>query len=343
MANSTMSAHSLFQSTLPVRGATVAAMTVENELDISIHAPRAGSDSMCRVLPSVSMKFQSTLPVRGATRVQPPHDGRGHAISIHAPRAGSDPLQRLNRQGTRTFQSTLPVRGATVQLRTPTLHLPRISIHAPRAGSDTRWFCRSRSGAHFNPRSPCGERRLQPERAHRHQGHFNPRSPCGERQGFASHSISFSIFQSTLPVRGATRTHSRAMSGRYFNPRSPCGERLRSCASHSPRFLFQSTLPVRGATIPIRSGIPFLFISIHAPRAGSDPSQRRPSAIAQLFQSTLPVRGATAIYCAFASSKRNIYSISYSKHCERYKRQTSFNRIRCESLWNFLRASDSHS
>ena len=62
-----------------------------------------------------------------------------------------------------------------------------------------------------------------------------------------------------------------------------------------------------------------------------------------LFQSTLPVRGATAIYCAFASSKRNIYSISYSKHCERYKRQTSFNRIRCESLWNFLRASNSHS
>ena len=34
-----------------------------------------------------------------------------------------------------------------------------ISIHAPRVGSDPQamdWF--SRSAAHFNPRSPCGER-----------------------------------------------------------------------------------------------------------------------------------------------------------------------------------------
>ena len=57
-----------FQSTRPVRGATVAVVTVlPTPPLISIHAPRAGRDwSTCsRVLPSIT--FQSTRPVRGAT------------------------------------------------------------------------------------------------------------------------------------------------------------------------------------------------------------------------------------------------------------------------------------
>ena len=33
-----------FQSTLPVRGATSSIQNAESELDISIHAPREGSD-----------------------------------------------------------------------------------------------------------------------------------------------------------------------------------------------------------------------------------------------------------------------------------------------------------
>ena len=56
-------------------------------------------------------------------------------------------------------------------------------------------------------------------------------------------------FQSTLPVRGATRT---LKLGMWLIPR------------------FQSTLPVRGAT---KGKPPFegsIFISIHAPREGSD-------------------------------------------------------------------------
>ena len=110
---------------------------------------------------------------------------QAYKISIHAPHAGSDPecclvhsrcsdfnprspcgerlistLLKINSKG---FQSTLPMRGATTLCR----HLKmvrRISIHAPHAGSDYR--CRwSRSDSrNFNPRSPCGERRLlQPE------------------------------------------------------------------------------------------------------------------------------------------------------------------------------------
>ena len=56
----------------------------------------------------------------------------------------------------------------------------------------------------------------------------------------------------------------------YFNPRSPCGER-RSIAFAWTITIFQSTLPVRGATRGRRRYTDDKLISIHAPRAGSDP------------------------------------------------------------------------
>ena len=80
-----------FQSTLPVRGATL--WTANNAIlsvAISIHAPREGSDVRSNLTPSRPGGFQSTLPVRGATNLlvgfTPPSSG----ISIHAPREGSD-------------------------------------------------------------------------------------------------------------------------------------------------------------------------------------------------------------------------------------------------------------
>jgi len=171
-----------FQSTLPVRGATMASTSFP-----------------------VSKRFQSTLPVRGATYF-PFCGGWVEVISIHAPRAGSDirdrpddPLVGISIHAPRAgsddgvlfataeakkFQSTLPVRGATSRWRPESLRRhhfnPRspcgerpavmadykrwqqISIHAPRAGSDRiRQRCR-RSWLYFNPRSPCGERRSRP-------------------------------------------------------------------------------------------------------------------------------------------------------------------------------------
>ena len=63
-----------FQSTLPVRGATL--WTANNAIlsvAISIHAPREGSDVRSNLTPSRPGGFQSTLPVRGATR--PPQRG----------------------------------------------------------------------------------------------------------------------------------------------------------------------------------------------------------------------------------------------------------------------------
>ena len=56
----------------------------------------------------------------------------------------------------------------------------------------------------------------------------------------------------------------------HFNPRSPWGERLQSIEKMQEAFKFQSTLPVGGATFNAGELIPFLCISIHAPRGGSD-------------------------------------------------------------------------
>ena len=62
---------------------------VDNRLDISIHAPRTGSDRPMAVQSESGYRFQSTLPARGATMIlYLPAVGR--TISIHAPRTGSD-------------------------------------------------------------------------------------------------------------------------------------------------------------------------------------------------------------------------------------------------------------
>ena len=78
-----------------------------------------------------------------------------------------------------------------------------ISIHAPRGGSDTKFpytvACR------FN---------------------FNPRSPWGERPLVGQEMTASFLFQSTLPVGGATFYDIiNAVFDIYFNPRSPWGER----------------------------------------------------------------------------------------------------------------------
>ena len=130
----------------------------------------------------------------------------------------------------------------------PGTELKNISIHAPRVGSDHNFTLPMEDFYNFNPRSPCGERRVYT---------WNPRNA--------------SIFQSTLPVWGATMTingetlrfvisihaprvgsDNKSLRHRHqpndFNPRSPCGERL-ILQKHSicPN-TFQSTLPVWGAT-----------------------------------------------------------------------------------------------
>ena len=82
---------SVFQSTLPVGGATYCPFPPYQCHAISIHAPRGGSDGYYRLI------------------------GGPHAISIHAPRGGSDCSTMPTSPSWATFQSTLPVGGATIE------------------------------------------------------------------------------------------------------------------------------------------------------------------------------------------------------------------------------------
>ena len=103
----------LFQSTLPVRGATVGGRQYLHFAAISIHAPREGSDRIAWCIMDSGLTFQSTLPVRGAT-VALSYCNLTDRISIHAPREGSDSVADVAVTG------------------------DGISIHAPREGSDQR-------------------------------------------------------------------------------------------------------------------------------------------------------------------------------------------------------------
>ena len=80
-------------------------------MEISIHAPRTGSDERDTLKQQLADAFQSTLPARGATWLRNPTK-QERTISIHAPRTGSD------------TRGLLPI------------IFEGISIHAPRTGSD---------------------------------------------------------------------------------------------------------------------------------------------------------------------------------------------------------------
>ena len=170
--------------------------------------------------------FQSTRPVWGAT------------ID-----AGIEILMSL------VFQSTRPVWGATKEPFTVSSR-GIISIHAPRVGRDGYQRPMPRHRGHFNPRAPCGARRI-PSPCKNSQRNFNPRAPCGARRRRHHQRQREDQFQSTRPVWGATRVndgweclHNISIHAprvgrdrpyrpwrsicRHFNPRAPCGARLGS-------------------------------------------------------------------------------------------------------------------
>ena len=90
----------------------------------------------------------------------------------------------------------------------------------------------------------------------------------------------------------------RRLQSCHFNPRSPCGERHFDPELFLLNWQFQSTLPVRGATKEACACTTSTTISIHAPRAGSDPAAVLAYDGGRSFQSTLPVRGATTLWAA---------------------------------------------
>ena len=109
---------------------------------------------------------------------------------------------------------------------------------------------------HFNPRSPHGERRQGGGRQSQHHRISIHAPRTGSDGVTTTQQMLQSIFQSTLPARGATSAMGKCCRrSSYFNPRSPHGERHTADKDYLPAEY---------------------RISIHAPRTGSDAHTRFP-------------------------------------------------------------------
>ena len=236
----TRRAVNIFQPTLPVRGATgIAAKygtTYQFQPTLPVRGATRGDE-----FGDVVIEFQPTLPVRGAT-VHHLVDGCLMEISTHAPRAGSDETRETARL--EHLISTHAPRAGSDRLAVGLVADQDISTHAPRAGSDVPISSGFAASQLFQPTLPVRGATARVPALRRHQAHFNPRSPCGERP-FLRYSANLSKrFQPTLPVRGATGTSSSpTRPSLNFNPRSPCGERRAGAALRARFTKFQPTLP----------------------------------------------------------------------------------------------------
>ena len=143
-----------FQSTLPLRGATISSISFNSKEGISIHAPLTGSDSALseyrRVMlyfnprspygerlqsndrHRLSWGFQSTLPLRGATTASNPVIN-GLKFQSTLPLRGATHRPMMP-NGDKEFQSTLPLRGATNRPKMP-IQPPRFQSTLPLRGA----------------------------------------------------------------------------------------------------------------------------------------------------------------------------------------------------------------
>ena len=171
---------------------------------ISIHAPRAGGDTVWAAQRAEALRISIHAPRAGGDHRTLYQRHKALDISIHAPRAGGDGL-----------------------LMRYTLNGCAISIHAPRAGGDRQARPRETHRAYFNPRPPCGGRQTGGEIMSLYDIAFQSTPPV---RGATTHVILpfvSILFQSTPPVRGATPILPPFVPVLlYFNPRPPCGERL---------------------------------------------------------------------------------------------------------------------
>ena len=279
----------LFQSTLPLRGATTSKPKFEIKVQFQSTFPLRGATRHPKRRSDRAYHFNPRSPLRGATRI-PKELWDNYRISIHVPLAGSDSFgKRIS--ACRMISIHVPLAGSDGCFL-GLLLAADISIHVPLAGSDDKvsnelrdlWISIHVPLAGSDPlrSAACGA-----------APNFNPRSPCGERRQGWSALYSFNVFQSTFPLRGATRVAGGRGDAGVISIHAPLAgsdDRTFRLAQHVP-------------------------ISIHAPLAGSDCRKRPPSwwsshfnprspcgerpVVAMrrcpvpVFQSTLPLRGTT--------------------------------------------------
>ena len=126
--------HTVFQSTLPMRGATLPDLSHHHVSVISIHTPHAGSDRPLLTLWQHCQNFNPHSPCGERPSWKLPYVFP-FVISIHTPHAGSD-FSHPTCKWSLGISIHTPHAGSDLSQR-PAASLPRfISIHTPHAGSD---------------------------------------------------------------------------------------------------------------------------------------------------------------------------------------------------------------
>ena len=260
-----------FQSTLPARGATYTDAETGRAIQISIHAPRTGSDFSNQVGGTRRKDFNPRSPhgERPGNGVRTHDQSHFNPRSPHGERRKRARTPRLTphfnprsphgeRHGyycevapTGTFQSTLPARGATCMA---------ISYAALKSN--------------FNPRSPHGERPVAHGWSHGRKISIHaPRTGSDALRQQPCDRLRISIHAPRTGSDGSTPAKFAVLTGISIHaPRT--GSDPAGPVAGADRFPFQSTLPARGATSVRAFRLRNRGISIHAPRTGSD--QRLP-------------------------------------------------------------------
>ena len=168
-----------------------------------------------------------------------------------------------------------------------------VSIHALLAECDRPIRETPRNGSSFNPRTPCGVRRLVIGIGIGILPRFNPRTPCGVRLISTKVWDTRAPFQSTHSLRSATgcvksvhqsgvfqSTHSlRSATSWDFTPASThrvsIHALLAECDQLADYFAmrdaeFQSTHSLRSATVLLALTVSSIEVSIHALLAECD-------------------------------------------------------------------------
>ena len=215
---------STFQSTRPMRGATIC-IRIASRRSICFN-PRAPCGARHRLSAAFFClnQFQSTRPMRGATPEFPVR-ALNLRVSIHAPHAGRDGVRCGTTQNTWCFNPRAPCGARQRQsgiyshwgcfnprapcgARPAFCHFltPRsvVSIHAPHAGRDDGGIKR-RVACPVSIHAPHAGRDCHSASTPTKILCFNPRAPCGARLGVVSNRQPPRSFQSTRPMRGATR------------------------------------------------------------------------------------------------------------------------------------------
>ena len=138
-------------------------------------------------------------------------------------------------------------------------------------------------------------------------GDFNPRPPCGGRRLMGEQEIMPSRFQSTSPVWRTTTTHWRICQWvLHFNPRPPCGGRP-LCELYSKSWCHFNPRPPCGGRLKVRVVVyRHSDISIHVPRVEDDKNEDVNGNSTNLFQSTSPVWRTT-----LSVRKENAYRMEF--------------------------------